>query len=810
MSSSDRRPSANSAARSRGDRLRRGLTNHWPALAVGAVFLALSLFYSVTVPAWEADNELSHFNYVRYLVQHRALPGIDALVETPVTTDACRSGEQVISNEITHQFRQPPLYYVLGALTTFWSKMDTTGPEAANAFRIWDARQLGYNFALHNPAAESFPYAGTLLALHSLRWMSGVLGLLGLLATYLLGLLLFDGRRLLAVAMMAVNAFIPQYIFASAIVNNDILVAVLGNWCVLLCAYAVLRDSRLRILFLPVLLAGLAIMTKYNGIVLLPLVAVTLAVVVARTVRERRERALPMVVALGAVTALASIPVLILLLNNRAVYGRFLAGYQLDSEKIVSALPGVLNAVTPDAREAVAYAFATFWGQFGWDNITLPGAIIALLAAVCVLALAGVVVFLLDKRQSRWLRFVVLAACLFLLTSIVLSYARAIGSLEPRGRYLLPAISAVSFLLVLGLQRLLPGRLKSVGVTALWIGLLLLAIAVPFTVIKPAYAAPPLAASAELLPGESPLDVTIGDFARLIGYRVEPQELAEGDPLRVTLVWQALRSTPNNYVMSIHLLDANRFPRAWVMSHPGRGNFPTSIWQPGDVFRDTYRLYWAETPWDRLPAASLLKVALFCPGSAAVDETYLEVTDAQGSDLGDAVYFGRLKVTGDQPPAQNQPEAVPLYTAGDEIALESYRVLPEKPIPGQQVTIEMRWRTLQQPAADYTVFAHLVDENGQQIGGNDLSLTDGYYPSSMWVPGEVITHTHRLDLPVSLPAGVYAIEVGVYEPQSGQRLALRDADTGHLPDDLVVLAEFPVFDLRIFLPMVEIRSGAGE
>lgn len=794
MNWSSTMPVDGSPQRRRRERLGTTLRTHRGALVVGGVFLLLSLAYNAAVPAWEADNEPSHFNYVRYIVQHRALPTTGTPIDPPVMTDACRSGEEILLAEQTHQFRQPPLYYLLGAAATFWVDADTPGPTAANPFRFSDVNRMQYNFALHDPAREGFPYTGSILALHTLRLLSGMLGLMGLLATYLLGLLLFAGQRPLALAMMAINAFIPQYIYASAIVNNDILVAALGAWCGLLCAYAALRSPRVSTLFLAAVLAGLAITAKYSAIVLLPLVGVTAIAVLAHAWRANRRRLARMVLAMALVVGVAAIPVVVWLGRNKALYDGFLGDYGLVVWYVDYLLVGLPANSAPELWQALQYAFTTFWGQFAWDGLMLPPSWIVLLAVPCCLAAVGVTLYLLDRRQPGQMRWVVFIACLLVAGALLQSFVKAGELLEPRGRYLLPVLSAICFLLVLGLYRVLPSRFRLAGIAVTGGGLLVVAVAVLLFVLRPAYAPPPLEASAELRPGEQPLGVVFGDLAELVGYRVEPQRLAVGEPIGVTLVWKALQETPNNYVLSLHLLDGDKHPRARMISHPGHGAFPTSSWRPGDVFRDTYQLHWADTPWDRLPGAASLSIALLCPGSETLEETYVVAADSQGNTLGDAVHFGRVKISAQPPTAKALPAPPPAYTFGAELALEAYQLTPEKPGAGQPLTIEMRWRPLQPPRADYTVFAHLVDAQGTQLAGNDQPLTDGYYPSSLWEPGEVITHTHHLSLPALLPDGAYEIRIGVYEPVSGQRLPARDRADRPQQDDQVRVAAIRVPD----------------
>src|SRR5205085_8650803 len=51
-------------------------------------------------------------------------------------------------------------------------------------------------------------------------------------------------------------------------------------------------------------------------------------------------------------------------------------------------------------NQALPYAWTTFWGRFGHGDVVLPGAIYVGLAAVCVVALAGLV---LAWREPKWI-----------------------------------------------------------------------------------------------------------------------------------------------------------------------------------------------------------------------------------------------------------------------------------------------------------------------------------------------------------------------------------------------------------------------
>ena len=75
---------------------------NWALLMVSALHLCLSLAYSLANPPFEANDELAHYLYIRHLASQRRLP----VQETPAGND--------------YQNHHPPLYYLLGALVSFW------------------------------------------------------------------------------------------------------------------------------------------------------------------------------------------------------------------------------------------------------------------------------------------------------------------------------------------------------------------------------------------------------------------------------------------------------------------------------------------------------------------------------------------------------------------------------------------------------------------------------------------------------------------------------------------------------------------
>lgn len=774
QSSSSVRPAAQGHPPGRWRRLQVRLRLHWGALLVGALFMATCVYYNVAIPLWESDYEWSHYAYARYLVTNGRLPD-PMRSSVPFTSVEDQCDQEDATARWNHQFRQPPLYYLLGALAISPIKVEQELPVMFNPHLFAKNASGGYNVVVHTPA-ESFPYQGSALAVHVLRLLSSLIGLGGLVATYLSGLVIFSQQRFLATAMMSVNAFIPQYVFSSSVVNNDILAGALASWCVFLCLYAVLRKAGPLVLMLAAAAAGFAVIAKYTALPLIPLVGVTALVRLLQARQDDRTGSPGLLWRIGLVIALASLPIVLWFGRNMLLFGSFFGQYA----EVVESTPedpsqfliwsGGESLVDP--VRAAEFAFVTFWGLFGNDTIALPPPLVALLAAACLLALVGLIIFVLDKQQPRHVRILVLAAFLFVLETWAMSAVKAVGTSEPRGRYLLPIFSTVSFLLVVGIHRLLPARLRKAGLATFCSALLALTLAIPIFVLRPAYAPPTIEDSAELLPGEVAVHAIFGDFAELIGYRVAPSRLGLFEKVQVTLVWRALKDTPNNYTMSLHLMDGENRSHGSLATFPGHGNFATSLWEPGTVFRDTYDLYLGPSARGYLPSLGRVKLALHCFGPQ--ETRHLDVSDPAGNLVGDAISLGRLKLVPEQELAATSVPSPALLVFGDELALQSYSTAPPQQLPGGSVRMTFTWQTLRPPSVDYSLFVHLKDRDGNQVAGSDQLLSGPHYPSGLWDAGEMITHVHQLDLPMTLAPGQYGLYIGLYDLDTGERVPVRD------------------------------------
>jgi len=78
---------------------------------------------------------------------------------------------------------------------------------------------------------------------------------------------------------------------------------------------------------------------------------------------------------------------------------------------------------------------------------------------------------------------------------------------------------------------------------------------------------------------------------------------------------------------------------------------------------------------------------------------------------------------------------------------------------------------------DYTVFVHFLDSHDALLFTDDHMPTE---PTNSWTGGATIEYTRTHFIPLYPYLGVANVEIGLYVPETGERLGLDGTDTGHL------------------------------
>ncbi len=643
------------------------------------------------------------------------------------------------------------------------------------------------NMYIHTEA-EGFPWQDTALAVHLIRFFSVLLSAGTILCTYAIARALFPGHPAIAAGAMAINAFLPMFIFISASVNNDNLVIFLSSLALLTLVRVIQRGATpWRLLGLGAVI-GLACLAKLSALGLLPLACLALAFRHGRPRPRRPEPVEGRVLRWLRDCALVILPAMLVsgwwYVRNWQLYGDPLG---------LSAMVAIAGGRPPLRSLADLWGEfngfrASFWGVLGGFNILLrPSWVYGLLDLLTGLALAGLAVGAWRAWRGReaapshsealpWAGLILLAAWIGIEAIALLRWTSV--TLASQGRLMFAALPAICLFLTLGLTGWLPPRAQRFAIWGIGGLLFLLAASTPFTAIRPAYTPAPLLTPADVPDSARRFDVDYGGVMRLLAFDVGQARVRPGDLLPVTLYWQMLAPTQEDFSIYLQLF-------GWQQdlgqrdSYPGGGTRPTSRLVPGQVVADTYLVPVRADA--RGPAPAWLAAGLYRLST----QEKLPATDAHGQP----VIFPILTKIALDTPAPNLAGTHPLNAnLGGRLRLASYDLAGDRIRPGQEMTVTLYWQVTAPLDADYKVFAHLRDAADRTVVQADAPPLQGFYRTSAWQAGEILNDTHRLAPPVDLKPGTYRLFVGLYDPKNGQRLPLLDAAGKEIGNEVAVAA----------------------
>jgi hypothetical protein len=102
--------------------------------------------------------------------------------------------------------------------------------------------------------------------------------------------------------------------------------------------------------------------------------------------------------------------------------------------------------------------------------------------------------------------------------------------------------------------------------------------------------------------------------------------------------------------------------------------------------------------------------------------------------------------------------------------------------PGGEINLTFFWQALAATDQDYTVFIHLMDEEGHVWGQGDSPPADGFYLTTEWEKEEIVRDQHSIAIPPEAPAGEYRLDVGMYLVSTGERLPV-SSEEGQVQGD---------------------------
>ncbi|MDP3046857.1 MAG: glycosyltransferase family 39 protein, partial [Chloroflexota bacterium] len=721
----------------------------WAPLTLLAIHVALGVLYTVVVPAWEGFDEPGHFGYVRYLATWATLPAPGG------------------DNLTTSEYHQPPLYYALEAVAT--SRVDITDnlTPRLNTF-AWTPP--GAKSLVVHGDGESWPYRGAVLAIHVGRLVSVAISTITVWLTYLLARTLFPARRQIALGAMAINAFIPSFLFIGAVVNNDNLVAMLSSLTLLITIQMLAGKTDWKTAIALGASLGMALLSKNNALVLLPVILIGLAM--AAWQQRRPVCLVGAAVRLLVVLAVATVVAGWWYARNMLMFGTPIPGHLASGQLFISPpvaadFSGGLFAPA-GVLYLLSFTWSTFWASFGRGGISAEPWLYHLIGLVTVAGAVGVVCFF----AGREVRLAKMAAGLLLahilLNGLMILY-RTLPNLAHddvgllHGRFVIPTVSAISVLLAVGLAQL-AGRRYAGRLLAL-VGGVVFAIALicPFRYIAPAYARPLVLTEDDLPPTVNRVDVRYGNVIRLLGTELDQESYRAGDTARLRLYWQALAPIKDNYTSFVHVVAPDGSLIGQRDLPPGGDSYPTGFWKAGEILTERYDVL--------IPAGEVRPRLLSVKAGLYTLSTMerLDASGAEGQQLGSEPTVAQARVRFAGGPQGSPVEA----TLEDAITLRSYaiqRMREDRLLPGESLALTLYWQAHERVPKDYVVFVHLADSAGRTWTQDDSPPAGGELPTSSWDTGEVVPDDHVLTIPADIPPGRYRLLAGMYSLETMARL----------------------------------------
>lgn len=280
-----------------------------------------------------------------------------------------------------------------------------------------------------------------------------------------------------------------------------------------------------------------------------------------------------------------------------------------------------------------------------------------------------------------------------------------------------------------------------------------------------------------VVPAEArlPEPVQFEGGGRLLGYSLVVDEVTACQSLPVILYWEVPLTETGHEWVSVGLI--NRFGRMEIEDRiqPWLGRVAGHVIAderalpiPGPLPAGQYTLavrlqkpddaplpaHTPDGPAERLPLASVL----VRPGSPDLDADGWQPVGASVADV---------------------------------VTLVAYRLDRTQLAPGDWLRLTLVWQARAVPGRDVTVFTQLIGPDGRVWGQYDNPPRGGWYPTSLWQPGELVADDYLLQVSPEASPDRYTLVAGMYLPDTLERLPVRPADGGPATD-VIVLTEIEI------------------
>ncbi len=246
-------------------------------------------------------------------------------------------------------------------------------------------------------------------------------------------------------------------------------------------------------------------------------------------------------------------------------------------------------------------------------------------------------------------------------------------------------------------------------------------------------------------------DIPAGDGVTLLGYDAADGPLNPGQELRITLYWSVTDPGADPWTGATLDLSGN----GWTLPEPVAAYSGSSL------------------DWH----------SFVVPAEADGQATLALVPDG-----GDPVTLATWSVAQSDHLTTAPPFDIAIDAAfGDLATLAGFSTGATTASADGPLDLVLVWRADRSTSVSYKVFTHLLNANGMVVAQHDGYPVSGDRPTSGWVPGEYVVDEHALVFERSEYHGPAHLEIGLYNPDTGERVQLANgADHLILPVEITV------------------------
>ena len=731
------------------------MKSYTPLRLLLILFVGVAFAYNQSTPIFEASDEAWHYGVVREIASGRGLP----TQQTGEITTYRQEGSQ------------PPFYYLIGAGLISWiDDFDSLSRYSYNPFGQIGVPGTTTNVNMfRHTNLEEFPLTGVAMAVHLLRWFSILLGCGTVALTYFVAKALFPGQVTLPILAASFTAFNPMFVFISASVNNDngvwflasliiytlILIVNLDNNALLISSW--FPSKLLQRQFAPWLLGlliGLAILTKLSALLLMPVVVIYLIW------RKQHSRNWLQSFREGLIIASC-----VLVLTGWWFYRNLILYDEFLGTNMMAEIYGFVRTGPPTWDELILEWrgwWYSLWGIFGAFNI-IPGRwFIATINGLVLIAVSGGIVSIVRRYLSginiKKIHITHILAGSFILFTLVGNVYWSLNQHASQGRLAIIAVTVFSTYLAAGMISLFGQQLQKLFSIAVVIVLLIVSLLMVKLYIAPSYNIPKYIAYEEIPADMIVSGATFNKEIELVGYSVLNNTITTDDSLQVTLYWRGKSYMDSDYNLAINVYGYGMENISKLDTWPGGGLLPTAEWEPDVIYPDTYVLPILSSS----EAPTITRMGLSFWDDDLSDSLPISVNDVTIESL--LLDLGRLI------PAHEQnyiPEVKDGSVFNSGAKLLGYSIAEHE---APEISFTLYWHAESTITNDLTVFVHMIDSSGDIVAQADGPPSHGYWPTSEWELGIVVSDHHNLDHDIDISRETYTIVIGLYDPVSGLRV----------------------------------------